>query len=82
MMLLPDTGLEDATRVAERLHQLMQASVEAVGRPVTLSLGVAHYPTTSSFPEQVLKAADEALYRAKNGGRNRVEVAPAQQPGG
>ena len=82
MMLLPDTGLEDATRVAERLHQLMQASVEAVGRPVTLSFGVAHYPTTSSFPEQVLKAADEALYRAKNGGRNRVEVAPAQQPGG
>jgi len=82
MMLLPDTGLEDASRVAERLHQLMQASVEAVGRPVTLSFGVAHYPTTSSFPEQVLKAADEALYRAKNGGRNRVEVAPAQQPGG
>lgn len=81
MMLLPDTELEDAARVAERLRRLMAESVEAIGRPITLSFGVAHYPGTSSFPEQVLKAADEALYRAKNEGRNRVVVAPTRQPG-
>lgn len=79
MMLLPDTELADAARVAERLRRSMAESVEAVGRPVTLSFGVAHYPGTSSFPEQVLKAADEALYCAKNEGRNRVVVAPTQQ---
>lgn len=76
MMLLPDTELEDAARVAERLRRLMEESVTTAGRPVTLSFGVAHYPQTNSFPEKVLKAADEALYRAKEQGRNRVELAP------
>lgn len=75
MMLLPDTHLEDAARVAERLRQLMAESDAAAGRPVTLSFGVAHYPQTSPYPEQVLKAADEALYRAKEEGRNRVVLA-------
>ena len=79
MMLLPDTAQNDAEHVAERLRRLMAESVETTGHPVTLSFGVAHYPQTSALPEKVLKAADEALYRAKNAGRNRVMVAPAQQ---
>ena len=42
---------------------------------VTASLGVAHFPTHAEQAEIVLKLADEALYRAKNEGRNRVAVA-------
>lgn len=46
---------------------------------VTVSIGVAEPSTRNRQPEQVIQAADQALYRAKNKGRNRVELAsPAQ----
>ena len=40
---------------------------------ITVSIGVAAFPEAGDNPEMVLKAADEALYRAKEKGRNRVE---------
>jgi diguanylate cyclase (GGDEF)-like protein len=76
MMLLPDTDLDDAAQVAERLRRLMEETDSPTGRPVTLSFGVAHYPQTSPLPDKVLKGADEAMYRAKEEGRNRVVRAP------
>jgi diguanylate cyclase (GGDEF)-like protein len=42
---------------------------------VTVSIGVAEPGTRYRQPEQVIQAADQALYRAKHNGRNRVEVA-------
>ncbi len=44
---------------------------------VTVSIGVAEPSTRNRQPEQVIQAADQALYRAKNKGRNRVELASA-----
>ncbi|MGH7093059.1 MAG: diguanylate cyclase domain-containing protein, partial [Stellaceae bacterium] len=43
----------------------------------TISIGVAAVPNVGDNPETILKAADEALYRAKAGGCNRVELAMA-----
>jgi diguanylate cyclase (GGDEF)-like protein len=42
---------------------------------ITISVGVASFPEAGDNPQSVLKAADDALYRAKEGGRNRVELA-------
>jgi len=42
---------------------------------VTVSIGVAEPSTRYRQPEQIIQAADQALYRAKNKGRNRVELA-------
>jgi diguanylate cyclase (GGDEF)-like protein len=42
---------------------------------VTLSIGVAAYGRTHATPDDLVAAADAALYRAKKAGRNRVEVA-------
>jgi diguanylate cyclase (GGDEF)-like protein len=42
---------------------------------VTVSIGVAEPSTRYRQPEQVIHAADQALYRAKHNGRNRVELA-------
>jgi len=77
LMLLPDTGPEAAAKVSERLRQLVEhADMPGVGH-ITISLGVAHWPRDAGAVAQVLKIADEALYRAKQTGRNRVVVQAA-----
>ena len=40
--------------------------------PVTISIGVAEREEDQKLPEEVIRAADQALYRAKRGGRNRI----------
>lgn len=70
-VLLPETGLENALTVAERLRSGLQ--VQADGIPAfTVSVGVARLHEGESFAE-LMHRADTALYRAKAGGRNRVE---------
>jgi len=68
--------LENAGILAERLRQSVeQASFDYEGRrmPITISLGVAAYPNLPiEAATQLVAAADEALYQAKNAGRNRV----------
>lgn len=70
LVLLPDTGLSMACDAAERLR----AAVEREAG-VTVSLGVAAYHDGMPVKEALVEAADAALYRAKEGGRNRVELA-------
>lgn len=78
-ILLPETDLEGATAVAERLRAACEAMRVTVpgglwsGLAVTMSLGVATCePEDKSF-EDLLRRADATLYRAKHEGRNRVE---------
>lgn len=75
MLLLPDTSLTDALQIAECLRATMASTASPTGQPVTLSLGIAHYPSSHGQIEAVLRSADQALYLAKNQGRNRVVVA-------
>lgn len=77
-LLLPNTGLEEALRVAERLRQQISAIINPYA-PITASLGVAAYRHGSS-PATLLYEADVALYQAKQGGRNRVEVYRPEPP--
>ena len=78
-LILPNTRLEAAIGVAERLR----ATVEALDGPyqqLTLSIGAAAYDPKHQADELVA-AADRALYAAKAIGRNRVVAAAAQQAG-
>jgi diguanylate cyclase (GGDEF)-like protein len=76
-LLLPDPTVDGAQRVAERLRQALEEQVilSPEGEPlrVTVSLGVASFPDLGGRAELVA-AADEALYRAKRAGKNRVVV--------
>ena len=74
--ILPDTDEEEAARFAERVRAQVGEHVyrdEANEIRMTVSSGVASFPTSRvDDPEELLKRADEALYRAKESGRNRV----------
>ncbi|MFL9812454.1 GGDEF domain-containing protein [Stutzerimonas sp. VN223-3] len=79
LMLLPDTNLESAVLVAERLRQCVeQDEISQVGH-LTISLGIALWPLHADSIEGVLKLADSALYKAKQQGRNRSQIAETDQ---
>ena len=75
-IILRAIGVDSAFVMAERLRKLVEASaIEFDGKQLqaTISIGLAGYPSTPcKTPEQLVEAADKALYRAKDGGRNRV----------
>jgi diguanylate cyclase (GGDEF)-like protein len=82
LILLPESDPDGAMRVAERIRVRVAAETFGDGkRPVTVSVGVAGFPTQGDTPESVIAAADAALYEAKRQGRNRVVVAgrPAEE---
>lgn len=74
MIILPNTEKSVAHKVAERLRERIAADIcPSVGVPVTLSLGVACWPCESDSVDEVIKNADQALYAAKQAGRNQVQ---------
>jgi diguanylate cyclase (GGDEF)-like protein len=78
LVLLPETGIDAAAEVANRLRTAAEArlgDIPGLDAGVTLTLGVAEYRSEKSGLETCLKAADEALYEGKSAGRNRVVVA-------
>lgn len=74
-IFLPDTSLDSARQIAERLRMRVKERALPGGDRITVSIGVARYPDMGTSIEQVLKAADTAMYRAKRMGRDRVVVA-------
>jgi diguanylate cyclase (GGDEF)-like protein len=78
LMVLPGASVHDAEKVAERLRRTIEESHVEVGAQsigVTVSVGVMSYPDcTANNETDCVRIADEALYAAKAGGRNRVVV--------
>jgi two-component system cell cycle response regulator len=82
VVVVPDTPLDCAKVVAERIRERMENEAFLVHRGtrrvnVTVSIGVAARQAGDNSPADVLKRADEAVYRAKEQGRNRVVSAAA-----
>jgi diguanylate cyclase (GGDEF)-like protein len=77
-ILLPQTPLNEATVIAERMRQRVAETVyphghsQPLGR-VTISIGISTFQKLVDTPERIIAAADRALYNAKSKGKNRVE---------
>lgn len=81
VICLPNTSTHDGTALTESLRSIIaQAEFSYVDGPITCSFGLAEYQADETVRD-IFTRADSALYRAKNAGRNRVEVAVVgQQP--
>ncbi|TPW25818.1 PleD family two-component system response regulator [Pararhizobium mangrovi] len=77
MVVMPDTVVEDAARIADRLRAAIEASPFSIGEAgrgiaVTASFGIAGLKGASDTQAALMKRSDEALYAAKRKGRNTV----------
>jgi diguanylate cyclase (GGDEF)-like protein/putative nucleotidyltransferase with HDIG domain len=74
-VVLPQASLDDACKVAERMRKRIEVEMDSKGAPLTCSLGIASWPTDGVMREEIIQAADAALYYAKQMGRNRMCLA-------
>ena len=72
-ILLPQTTAEEAAVIAERIRRQIERT-EFPNRPVTISIGIAASSAQFTSPDDIIWAADRALYEAKNRGRNNVQL--------
>ena len=83
-VLLPKVDIETAMRVAERIRSRTESTIVNLGPGITdrisVSIGMATAPVQATDRLTLLRIADEALYRAKEAGRNRVEVYGREDP--
>ena len=75
LALLPATDLSAAYQVAEKLRQAVQASPDPTAGRLSVSIGLGLSNPEQANEDIAVRDADEALYRAKSGGRNQVQVA-------
>jgi diguanylate cyclase (GGDEF)-like protein len=83
VVMLPGADEEVALTIAERIRSALEhAQIEFGGAKirVTASVGLAVWPEHGRGPQELLGAADRALYTAKGSGRNRVVAAPPVEP--
>jgi diguanylate cyclase (GGDEF)-like protein len=74
-ILLTQTTAQHAMGVAEKLRRLVESwQFPGVARTVTISAGVAAFPEHGTIRDEIVRAADNALYAAKQAGRNRVSL--------
>ncbi len=75
-ILLPQTTMDEAFKVAERIRQQTFAKIVIGSTPISISLGLASWPTDGVVANEILSSADVALYQAKHLGGNRSVCSP------
>ena len=74
-IILPQAPLDDAYGIADRIRKRIESEMDSKEASLTCSLGIASWPTDGVMREEIVQAADAALYFSKQAGRNRVWVA-------
>jgi diguanylate cyclase (GGDEF)-like protein len=78
-VILPDTGREGAVSVAERVRDRLRAfrflAGDGLSLHLTASIGVATLPDAAGSAEELIRAADQAMYRVKDAGKDGIHIA-------
>jgi diguanylate cyclase (GGDEF)-like protein len=84
VLILTETGIDEAVRVAERIRSKIEVHRFTGGRrlkfSLTASFGVAVFPVHASSPQQLIASADRAMYEAKAANKNCVRVTSTPAP--
>lgn len=72
-VLLPQTGIDEASVIAERIRLQIERA-DFPNRRITASIGIASWSANMNVPDDLIWAADRALYEAKENGRNNVQL--------
>jgi diguanylate cyclase (GGDEF)-like protein len=84
VVVLPETGLRTTQLITKRLHRAFQRheflAQEGIKLHVTASFGIAGFPDHARSKKDLIRLADQAMYEAKYGGRDRICVARRQLP--
>lgn len=77
VLLLPDTSLPNAVHVGKKIRRLIKENLKMNSQdsqitPITVSIGVSAFPESAETVKELLHAADQALYKAKEKGRDQV----------
>ncbi|HCX63594.1 MAG TPA: hypothetical protein DHN33_00085 [Eubacteriaceae bacterium] len=76
-VVVPEANMEKACVLAEKLWELVESHGFEIDQKVTISLGIAEY-VSGDDSDTIFKRADDALYEAKNGGRNQCKISKLQ----
>ena len=74
VLLLPETGAEEARHAFDRLSGVIAQTLRASPYPVTASIGGVVFPTVPDSVEAMVRVADERMYAAKAAGKNRIQL--------
>jgi diguanylate cyclase (GGDEF)-like protein len=84
-LILPDTGRDGAvsvaTRIRERISEHLFLKTDGLTVRLTASVGVATLPDVAGSAEELIRAADMAMYRVKGAGKNGIHVAEEEEVG-
>jgi diguanylate cyclase (GGDEF)-like protein len=72
LILLPDTDINTTYTIAERIRKSTETTISPIGKAITISIGIGNMPNTSVHHTELFNLIDQALYKAKNEGRNRI----------
>jgi diguanylate cyclase (GGDEF)-like protein len=73
VILFPETGAEAADRITNKVHEKLAGAMRERDWPVTSSIGLVTYMGNPPSPDAILNKAEQLMYVAKNGGKNKIE---------